>query len=62
MLRQTDMSVLEVALACGFESSSYFSRSYRARFSTCPSQDRHEHPDQEPVGANSFAKGSAAAP
>ncbi|MNT30926.1 HTH-type transcriptional regulator CdhR [compost metagenome] len=62
LLRQTDMSVLEVALACGFESSSYFSRSYRVRFSTCPSQDRHEHPDQEPVGANSFAKGSAAAP
>ncbi len=26
------MSVLEVALACGFESSSYFSRAYRARF------------------------------
>ncbi|AOE82909.1 GlxA family transcriptional regulator [Pseudomonas sp. TCU-HL1] len=46
LLRQTDMSVLEVALACGFESSSYFSRAYRARFSTCPSQDRHEHPDQ----------------
>ncbi|MCO6060269.1 GlxA family transcriptional regulator [Pseudomonas sp. MOB-449] len=49
LLRQTDMSVLEVALACGFESSSYFSRTYRARFSSCPSQDRHEHPDQEPA-------------
>lgn len=49
LLRQTDMSVLEVALACGFESSSYFSRAYRARFNTCPSQDRHEHPDQEPA-------------
>jgi AraC family carnitine catabolism transcriptional activator len=44
LLRQTDMSVLEVGLACGFESSSYFSRCYRARFATCPSQDRHEHP------------------
>ncbi|MEX6500439.1 GlxA family transcriptional regulator [Pseudomonas zhanjiangensis] len=42
LLRQTDMSVLEVGLACGFESSSYFSRCYRARFATCPSQDRHE--------------------
>src|SRR5690606_25411969 len=49
LLRQTGMSVLEVALACGFESSSYFSRAYRARFATCPSQDRHEHPDQEPA-------------
>lgn len=44
LLRQTDMSVLEVGLACGFESSSYFSRCYRARFATCPRQDRHEQP------------------
>ncbi|MDM8348814.1 GlxA family transcriptional regulator [Pseudomonas sp. sp1636] len=44
LLRQTDMSVLEVGLACGFESSSYFSRCYRTRFASCPSQDRHEHP------------------
>ncbi|WP_443192574.1 GlxA family transcriptional regulator [Pseudomonas indica] len=40
LLRQTDMSVLEVSLACGFESSSYFSRSYRVRFGCSPSQDR----------------------
>jgi AraC family carnitine catabolism transcriptional activator len=44
LLRQTDLSVLEVGLACGFESSSYFSRCYRARFASCPSQDRHEQP------------------
>ncbi len=44
LLRQSELSVLEVGLACGFESSSYFSRSYRARFATCPSQDRHERP------------------
>lgn len=44
LLRQTDMTVLEVGLACGFESSSYFSRCYRARFASCPSQDRHEQP------------------
>jgi AraC family carnitine catabolism transcriptional activator len=44
LLRQTGMNVLEVSLACGFESSSYFSRCYRARFATRPSQDRHEHP------------------
>jgi len=44
LLRQTDMSVLEVGLACGFESSSYFSRCYRARFASSPSRDRHEQP------------------
>jgi AraC family carnitine catabolism transcriptional activator len=44
LLRQTDMSVLEVGVACGFESPSYFSRCYRSRFATSPSQDRHELP------------------
>jgi AraC family carnitine catabolism transcriptional activator len=40
LLRQSDMSVLEVSIACGFESPSYFTRSYRARFSQCPREDR----------------------
>jgi AraC family carnitine catabolism transcriptional activator len=40
LLRQTDLSVLEVSLACGFESPSYFTRSYRARFARCPREDR----------------------
>lgn len=45
LLRQTDMSVLEVGLACGFESASYFSRCYRKRFAASPNRDRHERPD-----------------
>ena len=40
LLRQTDMSVLDISIACGFESPSYFTRSYRARFSCAPRQDR----------------------
>ncbi len=40
LLRQTDLSVLEVSIACGFESPSYFTRSYRARFARCPREDR----------------------
>lgn len=40
LLRQTDMSVLEVSIACGFESASYFTRCYRARFERCPREDR----------------------
>ncbi|MBF8780727.1 GlxA family transcriptional regulator [Pseudomonas fulva] len=40
LLRQTDMGVLEVAIACGFESASYFTRCYRARFARCPREDR----------------------
>jgi AraC family carnitine catabolism transcriptional activator len=40
LLRQTDMSVLEVSIACGFESPSYFTRSYRAKYERCPREDR----------------------
>jgi AraC family carnitine catabolism transcriptional activator len=42
LLRQTDLSVLEISLACGFESSSYFARCYRTRYETSPSCDREE--------------------
>lgn len=37
LLLQTDRSVTEVALACGFESPGYFSRVYRAAFGVLPS-------------------------
>ena len=40
LLRQTDMSVLDISIACGFESPSYYTRSYRARFTCAPRQDR----------------------
>jgi AraC family carnitine catabolism transcriptional activator len=40
LLQQTEMSVMEVSVACGFESPSYFSRAYRARFGISPSRDR----------------------
>ncbi|PYD94730.1 GlxA family transcriptional regulator [Pseudomonas syringae pv. pisi] len=40
LLRQSGLSVLEVSIACGFESPSYFTRSYRARFAKCPREDR----------------------
>lgn len=41
LLRQTDMSVLEVGVACGFESASYFTRCYRARYQRCPRRGRY---------------------
>lgn len=37
LLRQTDMSIIEVALACGFQSPSSFSRNYRKLFGRRPS-------------------------
>ncbi|MDA7983684.1 MAG: GlxA family transcriptional regulator [Alphaproteobacteria bacterium] len=40
MLLQTQMRVLEVALACGFVSASHFSRCYRDRFNRTPRNER----------------------
>lgn len=40
LLQQTDMTVLEVAVSCGFTSSAHFSRCYRERFGHPPSQNR----------------------
>jgi AraC family carnitine catabolism transcriptional activator len=42
LLRQTDMSVMEIALACGYSSASCLSRSYRSRFKVSPRDDRSE--------------------
>jgi len=40
LLMQTDMSVIHVALACGFASPSHFSKCYRAHFDTTPYRER----------------------
>lgn len=40
LLRQTNMPVISVALACGFVSASHFSKSYHAHFGCAPSGDR----------------------
>ncbi|HEY2661601.1 MAG TPA: GlxA family transcriptional regulator [Caulobacteraceae bacterium] len=42
LLRQTDMPVLDIAVATGFTSGSALSRSYRDRFGASPSRDRRE--------------------
>jgi AraC family transcriptional regulator, glycine betaine-responsive activator len=40
LLLQTDMSVINVALACGFTSPSHFSKCYRALYKTTPYRER----------------------
>jgi transcriptional regulator GlxA family with amidase domain len=40
LLRHTDLTVRETALACGFSSMSYFCRVYKRRFRTRPGSDR----------------------
>ena len=43
LLMQTDMSVINVALACGFASPSHFSKCYRAHYETTPYRERGTH-------------------
>lgn len=43
LLVQTDMSVINVALACGFASPSHFSKCYRAHYNTTPYRERGIH-------------------
>lgn len=43
LLMQTDMTVINVALACGFASPSHFSKCYRAHYDTTPYRERGVH-------------------
>ena len=40
LLMQTEMSVIDVGLACGFTSASHFSKCYRAQYGTTPYRER----------------------
>jgi len=47
LLTQTDMSVLDICIACGFASSSYFSKSYAEQYGVRPRDHRLAWPDSE---------------
>jgi len=49
LLMQTDMSVINVALACGFASPSHFSKCYRAHYETTPYRERGIQTPRSPV-------------
>jgi AraC-like DNA-binding protein len=40
LLRQTELPITEIAVACGFTSASHFSRTYRSRFGYSPKSER----------------------
>ncbi len=50
LLMQTDMSVINVALACGFASPSHFSKCYRSQYNTTPYRERGTQGSQIPGG------------
>ncbi|MBC7133196.1 MAG: GlxA family transcriptional regulator [Roseovarius sp.] len=49
LLMQTDMTVINVALACGFASPSHFSKCYRAHYHTTPYRERGTHGARPPA-------------
>ncbi len=49
LLMQTDMSVINVALACGFTSPSHFSKCYRAHYDITPYRERGARAARLPV-------------
>jgi len=49
LLMQTDMSVINVALACGFASPSHFSKCYRAHYDTTTYRERGSHATKRAV-------------
>jgi len=53
LLMQTDMSVINVALACGFASPSHFSKCYRAHYDTTPYREFFGGTDEKPYFNNS---------
>ncbi|PXW70315.1 AraC family transcriptional regulator with amidase-like domain [Loktanella sp. PT4BL] len=48
LLMQTDMTVINVALACGFASPSHFSKCYRSHYDTTPYRERGSHASRLP--------------
>jgi transcriptional regulator GlxA family with amidase domain len=60
LLPHTDMSVLDICIACGFASSSYFSKSYTSLFGVRPRDHRTSWPDSDPTpywpGISRFTK------
>lgn len=53
LLHQTDMSVMEVGLSCGFVSATHFSKSYRDHFGVPPRDDQGRRaPRASPSGAS----------
>ncbi|MEJ2177191.1 MAG: GlxA family transcriptional regulator [Gammaproteobacteria bacterium] len=42
LVTQTEMSIVEIASACGFSSAEHLSRAYKNRFALAPSKDRTE--------------------
>ncbi len=61
LLRQTSLSVAEIAVACGFAAPGHFARVYRTRFGRTPSGERAAsgRPAEAPAAGNEGGRGRA---
>ncbi|MEZ5797633.1 MAG: GlxA family transcriptional regulator [Paracoccaceae bacterium] len=54
LLATTDLTLLEISAACGYDTTSHFSKSFRARFGVAPTLMKHvrrpKAPDPRPAG------------
>ncbi len=50
LLRQSDKTILQVGLACGFSSASYFSTAYRNHYGITPREERKRDTESNPDG------------
>ncbi|SIT02679.1 transcriptional regulator, AraC family with amidase-like domain [Neptunomonas antarctica] len=48
LLRQSDKTILQIGLACGFSSASYFSTAYRNHYGLTPREERKREPELSP--------------
>lgn len=49
LLRQSDKTILQIGLACGFSSASYFSTAYRNHYGITPREERKRDADPAPM-------------
>lgn len=54
LLLQTNMSIMSISVACGFQSSCHFSKAYREQFGHAPSSERHGGKASAPLPGQSF--------
>ncbi|PTB22266.1 AraC family transcriptional regulator [Trinickia symbiotica] len=59
LLLQTDMSIMHITMACGFQSACHFSKSYRDAFGTAPTRERRKQVAPLATGGVAIDKGLA---
>lgn len=60
LLTHSSMPIMQVTVACGFQSSSHFCKAYRSLFGHSPSEERRRHAGTTPARAPAWPKQASA--